>query len=151
MLYQEDIALSLIPEVSVPLNTTDCSCQSLQDLASVIQSPIEHDCYNTSTCDGIRCELDVFGAVYYVEIVVLSCAEPTAFEVLVEDDAFQPLSVSIFNKTSQEIITVDGVDIVIDSTIIHHEYSVEIEVSRNTHACPRILFMRYQFSAETGM
>ena len=141
---QVDIALTLIPEVSVPLNTTDCSCQSLEDLASVIQSPIAHDCYNTSECDGIRCELDVFGTVYYVEIVVLFCAEPTAFEVLVENAAFQPLAEAIFNKTSQEVIIVEGVNIIVNATIIHHEYSVEIEVSSDMQV--PVCCLSYQFS-----
>ena len=137
MVYQGDISQRLIPEVSVPLNTTECSCESLRDLASVIQSPIEHDCYNTSNCDGIRCELDIFGAVYYVEIVVLFCAKPTAIEVLVEDESFQPLSESIFNETSQQVIMVAGVNVVIDATIIHHEYSIEIEVNWDVHAYSR--------------
>ena len=97
----------------------------------MIQSPIEHDCYNTSRCDGIRCELDVFGVAYYVEIVVLSCAQPTAIELLVEDAAFQPLTETIFDQTSESIITISGLDLHIVATIIHHEYSIEVEVAEH--------------------
>lgn len=130
-IYQGDIALLLIPDVSVPLNTTECSCQSLQDLAALVESPVEHDCNNNSRCDGVRCELDIFGEIFFVEVVVLSCAQPVAMEVLVEvreeDNTFRPLSTFIYDQDLEGVLVIEGVEINIDGTIIHNEYSIEVE------------------------
>ena len=92
-------------------------CESLEDLADIIHSPVEHDCSTTSDCDGVRCELDVFGNVFFVEAIILPCTDPPAAEVVVQNSLGQNLFVGIFNRSGQRDIVILGTRITVDAII----------------------------------
>ena len=104
-------------------------CESLEDLADIIHSPFEHDCSTTPNCDGVHCELDVFGNVFFIEAIALSCTNPPAAEVIVQNSLGQNLFVGIFNRSEQRDIVILGTRITVDVIVVHRDYSVDIEVS----------------------
>ena len=122
-------SVQLIPLTSVPLNTTECMCESLEDLADIIQSPFEHDCSTTPNCDGVHCELDIFGLILYIETIVLPCANPPALEVIVQNSQRQNIFGAIFNTSGQRDIVVLNTRMTVNSIIVHRSYSMDIEVS----------------------
>ena len=122
------ISAQLIPPTLVPLNTTECMCESLEDLADIIHSPFEHDCSTTPDCDGVRCELDVLGNVLFVEAIALPCNNPPAAEVVVQNSLGQNLFVGIFNRSEQRDIVILGTRITVDAIVVHRNYSVDVEV-----------------------
>ena len=124
------ISAQLIPPTLVPLNTTECMCESLEDLADIIHSPFEHDCSTTSKCDGVRCELDVFGNMFFVEAIILPCTNPPAAEVVVQNSLGQNLFVGIFNRSGQRDIVILGTRITVDVIVVHRDYSMDVEVGR---------------------
>ena len=105
-------------------------CESLEDLADIIHSPFEHDCSTTSNCDGVRCKLDVFGNVFFVEAIILPCTNPPAAEVVVQNSLGQNLFVGIFNRSGQRAIVILGTQITVDAIIVHRNYSMDVEVGR---------------------
>ena len=122
-------SVQLIPLTSVPLNATECMCESLEDLADNIQSPVEHNCSTTPNCDGFHCELDVSGNTFFVEGIVLPCTNPPAAEVIVQNSQRQNIFSAIFNTSGQRDIVILGLRMTVNTTVVHHKYSVDIEVS----------------------
>ena len=104
-------------------------CESLEDFASIIQSPFEHDCVTNSDCSSIRCELDIFGNAFSIGAIVLPCIVPPAIEVLVIDlQQEQIIFIGVFNRTEERTILVLGTSLPLDVIIVHHEYSMDIQV-----------------------
>ena len=91
-------------------------------------SPFEHDCVTNSDCSGIRCELDIFGNVFFIDAIVLPCIAPPAIEVLVENSQREILSAVVFNRTDEKTITILGTSLPLDVIIVHREYSMDIQV-----------------------
>ena len=104
-------------------------CDSLEEFASLIQSPFEHDCSTNSNCSGIRCELDIFGNVFFIDANVLPCMVPPAIEVLIENAQHEIISATVFNRTEEKAIMVAGTSLPLDAVIIHRSYSMDIQVS----------------------
>ena len=104
-------------------------CESLEDLADIIHSPVEHDCSTTPNCDGVRCELDVLGNTFFVEGIALPCANPPAVEVIVQNSQRQNIFSTIFNTSGQRDIVVLNTRMTVNSIIVHRSYSMDIEVS----------------------
>ena len=132
MIVEGDIAITAIPSVLVPLNTSECQCESLHDLASIIHSPLEHDCVvlnSSSHCDGVRCELDYVGTVYYLELIVLSCEDPPAVEFAIEDSDLNPLYEAVFNKTGTTNFNVANPPVIFNGTLVQYNHSIDVEVS----------------------
>ena len=113
--------------MTIPLQ--QCSCQSLQELADKIQSPVEHDCVTNENCNGVRCELDIFGTVYHIENILLSCDDPPGFETVIEDENNMPLRVIKYDSTGRTTINIAGVDLEAYAVIEHHTYSIDLHVS----------------------
>ena len=99
---QDDI--DLIPWVQYDINTTQCLCSSVEQLAEEIQSPIEHDCSATPTCDGVTCRLEVFGNMFIVETDILSCTTPPAIDVIVKDSSEDVVYSGVFDDNTTGII-----------------------------------------------
>ncbi len=125
----EGAAVPLIPQVSVPLNSTECACQSFEELAAITFSPVEHDCRVVENCRGVECELDVFGSIYYIEYLVDPCGDDVVIDYIIYNDEMEALVVESFNETTSTIIVVDGTPIPVEHTLIRHDYSIEVEVS----------------------
>ena len=123
---QDDI--DLIPWAQYDINTTQCLCSSVEKLAEEIQSPNEHDCSATPTCDGVTCQLEVIGNTYIVETDVLSCTTPPAIDVIVKDSSENVLYSGVFDDNTTGVITIAGFALPINVLLIQRPYSIEIEV-----------------------
>ena len=118
----------VIPTVYVPLNASDCMCSSLADLAQRATHPvIEPQCSTNERCDGVYCELDIFGAVYYLEVVILPCQN--AISILVEDSSRQVLHTSVFNRNETRSISIGLIPLTTEVVIIPYEYSMDVRVN----------------------
>ena len=126
---EDGSTFSVFPLTFTPLEPDKCSCESLEELAKNTESPIEHDCETNELCNGVRCELDVFGTVYHVETILLSCEKPPALDVVVEDELNNPLYAAIFNESGLYWIEVSGRLLPLYATIEHRDYSMDVEVS----------------------
>ena len=97
---------------------------------------VEHDCTANTDCDGMICELDVFGTVYYLETLLLSCEEPPAVDVVVEDDEHKALFASQFNRTGTYELVISGFRLPLSVVIEHHDYSMDVEVCPKASGTP---------------
>ena len=126
----DDIQSILIPPVSIPLDPQRCSCESLEGLAEEIDFPLEHNCTTNEDCDGVRCEFDIFNTVYHLETVLLSCEDPPALAMVVEDVNNQPLRVTNFSRTGvYSLGMIRGFNVPLSIMMVHHPYSMDVEVS----------------------
>ena len=123
--------------MSIPLDPAACSCQSLEELAEKTHSPLEHSCATNENCDGVRCELDVFDTVYYLESILLSCEEPPAVDVVVENEQNEPLYAFQFNRTGSYDLVISGLELNVYAVIVHHAYSMDVAV-RETFSSFRV-------------
>ena len=120
--------IDLVPWVQYDINTTECLCSSVEELAEKIHSPAEHDCSATPTCDGVTCELEVFGNTLTLETDVLSCTTPPAFDVIVKDSSGTPIYTGVYDDNSTGTINIAGFVLPISVLLIQRPYSIEIEV-----------------------
>ena len=125
-----DILGVLIPPITFSINTTDCLCASVEELADRIHSPLEHDCVPKDDCSGVRCTLEVIVATYYLDAVILSCNQPPGVEIDLEDSDGNLLYTRIFNQTEVTNIPIAGFSVPLSFSIVHRNYSMDIEVSR---------------------
>lgn len=126
--------LQLFPDVSLPLNSSDCMCEDITESTRALNASsfplFNHHCTLNSECDGARCRLSltVFPATYYLEVVVLSCVSPPAIEVLVENSALVPVGQWIFDRSGNVTIVVDGLPIRVTSVIKRGTRSIDVQV-----------------------
>ena len=120
---------TLIPLSFIPLDPDVCSCQSLEELARKTESPLEHDCRTNEHCNGIRCVLDAYRSTYHVETILLTCEDPPALDVVVENERNEPLYAAKFNRSGVYSIEVAGLTLPLYAVLEHRDYSVDIEVS----------------------
>ena len=119
---------TLIPQATVPLNASQCMCQSLEDLAvKAGGTDIEPSCETNTDCDGIVCELDLFGSVYYIENIILPC--DYAVDVVVRDSDRRPIFMSVYNRTETHTITIGFISTSLYVEIVRRPYSMEVSVS----------------------
>ena len=119
----------LIPEVIYDINTTQCLCDSMVELADKIHSPIEHDCTANTDCDGVRCEADVFSNAYILEFLILSCEDPPALDILLEDSDENALFSAVVTDTYYGTLPADEFVIIMQASVVHYNYSMDIQVS----------------------
>ena len=125
-----DIAVTFIPPTYIPLEPSICSCQSLEEMANKIDSSLEQNCATNEDCTGVRCELNIFGNTYHVETILLSCEDPPAMDVVVENEENSPLYAAKFNHSGLYRIEISGLPLWLHATAIHNDdYSIEVEVS----------------------
>ncbi len=120
--------VTLIPPVSVPMNSTECACQTFEDLAANTQSPVEHGCQVVENCRGQECELDVFGAIYYIDFFVDPCGGDVLIEYVIKNAEKEAIFESAYNETTSSTIEIQGVLIPIVQILVRHDYSIELEV-----------------------
>ena len=128
MIVEGDIAITAIPSVLVPLNTSECACESLDNVASSIESPLEHDCQRDANCDGVRCEMDLFGRVFYIELLIDPCQDPPAVDWVIFNSDMEAIYEVTFDESGTGQFTVRGQPLPLEQIIVHHNYSMEIEV-----------------------
>ena len=132
MRLEDSSNTTLIPQATVPLNASQCMCQSLQDLAAqAVQADIdiEPECQTNQECNGVVCELDIFGSVYYLESIILPC--DYAVDVVVRDSQRQAIFMSVYNRTEIHMISIGIFTTSLYVEIVPHPYSMEVSVSEN--------------------
>ena len=108
-------------------------CQSLQDLAAqAVQVGgtnfnIEPECQTNQECNGVVCELDIFGSVFYLETIILPC--DYAVDVVVRDSERQAIFMSVYNRTEIHMISIGIFTTSLYVEIVPHPYSMEVSVS----------------------
>lgn len=117
----------VIPSVLVSLNASTCMCSSLQHLASISgHNDIETECNTNEACDGVRCQLNIIGNIFYLETIVLPCED--ALEIVVEDSRLTEIESFRFNQSERRNIVVSGFPLTVDMTLIRREYSMFLRV-----------------------
>ena len=119
---------TLIPRVTVPLNASQCMCQSLVDLAAVAGgTDIEPSCETNTDCNGVVCEVDLLGFVYYIESIILPC--DYAVDVVSRDSQRRPTLMSVYNETGTHTIFIGPISTSLYVEIVRHPYSMELSVN----------------------
>ena len=120
--------VTLIPQATVPLNASECMCQTLQDLATKAGSTVvEPECQTNTECSGVVCELDILGSVFYLESIILPC--DYAVDVVVRDSQRQALFMSVYNRTETHTISIGTLSASLYVEINRHPFSMEVSVS----------------------
>lgn len=121
--------ITAVPRAFVPLNASECMCSSLEDLASKAGGTfIEPECRTNQECNGVTCEVDTFGRVFYLESIILPCTY--AVDVVLRNSERQPLFMTIFNRSEVHVLDF-GLFIAprLYVEIVRHPYSMEVSVS----------------------
>ena len=125
----------VIPQASVPLDSSSCTCASVTALALILNTgllPIEQNCSANRECDGVRCTLvvdNVFGsAVFYLEVVALPCVQPTALELIVENSAFVRIGQWVLVESGNSTGSVAGLSFDVMSVVRRGSRSISAEV-----------------------
>ena len=114
--YNEE-AVYLIPLVHVPLNASQCMCESLKNLS-------QYSCTKNSACNGVQCDID--GLSYTVDLLVLSCDDPPGIGITILDPDGTDIYMGTFDQTQSIPIPPVGN---LKVSILHHDYSMDVEVS----------------------
>ncbi len=120
----------IIPNASLPLESHECACQSLQSITNTsVDSTLVRNCTVLPNCEGLICELDVLGDVYYFEVIVLACESPPMVEWVLKNDQMQSIFVEDLSQGSSGPQPVGHTSLMIDWEVFVHEYSLDIQVS----------------------
>ena len=133
---QGDIMTMVVPTVTVPLNPRVCMCQSMQSVAQDLQLPqiipVQFSCtHNTTICNRVHCQF----SNYPLDVTFDPCSEAiqlTAHDSnghLVYQKTFNDSQNVTFNLPSS-VSSFLGSTATLNVIIVHHNYSMEIEVSR---------------------
>ena len=132
-----DIAIGLAPYTTIPLNTSECLCDSINELVQEITSietltttqHLNYSCTANSLCDGLRCRLEIPNNPVYFNITLLPCPYPPAVDVVLEDSIENTVAQWVFTKTESIVLEFpQGLKITFDTVIVNHENSIEVEV-----------------------
>ena len=126
----DDIVATLIPPITFSINTTDCLCSSLEELADKIHHPLEHNCVVNPNCTGVTCDLEVVIGTISMEVLIFSCNQPPAMELVIRDLVGNPFFSGFFNESEVTSLTIAGFSSPLSVKIVHRTYSMDIEVSR---------------------
>ena len=109
----------------------------MEELAVISgHSEIETNCQALSGCDRMRCQLNVLGTIYYIELVLSPCNE--TFFLLVENSTFAVIHRSFFSSSGVDVIEiVPGYPLRTDVTLVPRDYSILLAVSDggSQHKC----------------
>ena len=72
-----------IPSTAVPLNTSDCMCQSIQNITKSSDIPDDAVCVNNSQCTGVDCTISIASTTYSVKTNIQPCSYPPGFLFIV--------------------------------------------------------------------
>ena len=120
-----DHSVFLIPQTAVPLNTTDCMCQSLQDAANRTANGIT--CTNNTHCDGLHCVFQSGNNVNFnVDTVILPCHRPPGFNLtIIHESSGQTVLMQYFNSSSSETSLFN---FPLHVMVVHKPHSIIIKV-----------------------
>ena len=122
---QNSMQYTVIPYTEIPLNASYCMCESIEQIANNIQSPVVTSCVTNMKCIGVECEI-VFNEIdFLVENEIIQCNNPPGF-LLVIRSAMNNVIVfeSYFDRSTNATILGSPLFIVIEQK----EYSMIIQV-----------------------
>ena len=139
----EVVALNM----AVPINTTECLYQSLQKLSSSVPlSNCTLNSYHSFSCLSYL----ILPGIGSPEIYVLhffmsvdSCVDPPAVQFIFFNSPNSNNTVLLlsFNETSS--LQLPGSDISWDITLIHREFSMDVEVRIHVYTCMHVSAYTY--------
>ena len=135
----------VIPQVYIPLNTSDCMCQSLTRLVDQIHhTGVTVTCSTNEQCSEnlIHCSgRDIRGVDFEVNTTVLPCENAIQIQdVRIGNRVIhRPLRLTESFSLNLTVINFIGL---IEATIIPHNYSLEVQVCSQIyiqwyHECPK--------------
>ncbi len=147
-MYEQDIAVIVIPTVTLPLTPHSCMCQSMETVASnfhiqfpvqVPVPPISYNCTRGEHCDAVVCVFDDNS-----EQAVTFTFDPCAETILVSGSNTPTGSseVVLFNQTEDRDFAADSYSFILHMELINSNYSMNFSV-RYCHACiqPVVIFV----------
>ena len=99
------------------------------ELADKIHTPLGHDCAANANCDGVRCVADVCSDIYLLEFLILSCEDPPALDILLEDSDGTALFSVVIAHPYYGSQRADDYVIFLFADVVHYKYSMDIQVS----------------------
>ena len=121
-------ARPLIPHVLVPLNSSECLCASMSQLAQSALSSVSCDVSDQSDyCDGVMCSLEHFRQGYKMELEVFSCTDPPSVHLTFRDLQDAVVYQHTFSD-SEEVPVNLGVTVTLRFSLTHNNYSMTIRV-----------------------
>ena len=104
-------------------------CDSIKDVVrdtNAQSTAIQHTCTNNSACDGIICNFPTI--LYVAGMTFLPCHDPPAIEIVIFDSNGQVVYQELFDHSRSSHVNA-GIDINVN--IVHHNYSMDVEVRDN--------------------
>ena len=134
-----DIAVRLIPEITIPIHPRQCMCQSMREIASVIRFPTQIPfvnlgltCLARLDCAGVLCNI-TFGELrnYVANITVNPCGE-TVHIVVMDSNSTTQLD-QVYRDSGSYSFDLPGGLTQTQATLVigmvHHNYSMDLSVS----------------------
>ena len=130
-----DVAQRLIPEIKIPLNPRQCMCDSMRQIASILQSsrvPLLNlglRCSVRLDCVGLVCNV-TFGTArsYVADISIDPCGE-TVHMVVMDSDNVSQVDRMFNDSGSFPFDITQGLSGSFSIGMVHHNYSMDISVS----------------------
>ena len=116
-----------IPLTAVPLNASDCMCQSIQDIADNGDYPVDTVCVNNSQCNGVDCTFKFGPISFNVETEIQPCSQPPGFFVIFSHAQTGNVVFDEYFNSSTNSSHVFGLPLYV--VVIHKPYSMIVEVS----------------------
>lgn len=120
------IKYSLIPQTIVPLNTSDCMCQSIERIVTnAVNAPVEVNCTSNIECIGLQCVFIVTNVHYTIETEALACTDPPGIVFIVKSTSNGAIIFDeFFNSSASTFLFGLPMDVV----LIHRPYSMFVQV-----------------------
>ena len=120
----KSVQYTVIPYTEVPLNASYCMCESLIDIASKIQAPVEIGCITNTQCTGVDCEFSIGVTNYFIETEVVPCAHPPGVLFVVRDNNNNIVFDSYLDRSFNDTLLGFPLYIVVE----HMKFSVTVSV-----------------------
>ncbi len=135
-----DTVTYLVPVVQLPINATQCMCQSMDSLARDVQLNqlnqlpglnFQYSCARArGKCDTVNCVVAIAArANYTASMAVDSCHNPPAISIVVLDSGENEVYSGSFDHSQNVDIPCFGLTCTLEITIEHHQYSMDVTVS----------------------
>ena len=120
---QKDVLI--VPNVVIPLNTSDCMCRSLQQLSSDIQNSIPQlSCSTDLRCHGVLCTLQA--SLYGADMAVLPCRSPPGLRISLTDAEGHQIYSGVFDRSQNASVSSL---LMLNVVIVQRKYSMDVQVS----------------------
>ena len=121
----------IIPPVSLPLNQSECMCESMQEVIDNIHSPVPTSCSTDAECTGVECLIYLDpNNVLVLEDEFEICQEPPGVLVLLRTSDGTPIFDHYFTGSSNEAFNISSllhVDLFV--SVVPGNYSMTVSVS----------------------